>query len=236
MAVLIPAVWCAKASATALPSSIKENMTLTSAGSPYTGGSTTIEGGVVVKIEPGVKLTLGSMVVKGTLKVEGTAEEPVVFTGAKEASAGEWCTIQFESGSSESVIDHAEVKYGGGCGSGSIFLTKGVSPTIVNSTISHSSSYGINVEEGVALKSPTTASLQAAPTLSATRRGAPSPARSTSTGTKSKAGLSGTMPPSPRETNWWLGKRWAPTRSSEPRKLHSTTTAPISRRHHQQHA
>ena len=134
------------ASATVLPEKISENMTLTPAGNPYTG-SPIIQPGVTVKVEPGVKLKLGSLSVSGTLKVEGTAEKPVVFTGAKEEKAGEWCVIQFNAGSGASVIDHAEVNYAGACGTGAIYSIES-SPTIKNSTIAHSSNYGINVSKG----------------------------------------------------------------------------------------
>lgn len=41
------------ASATALPEKITENTTLTAAGNPYTG-STTIESGVTLDVEPGL--------------------------------------------------------------------------------------------------------------------------------------------------------------------------------------
>jgi len=134
------------ASATALPEKITENTTLTAAGNPYTGSST-IESGVVVKVEPGVKFTIGTLTVKGTLKAEGTAEEPVVFTGAKEASPGEWQSIKFEPGSGSSVLDHVEAKYGGGTTTGPIYIN-GSSPTIVNSTVSHSKGCGIQAMNG----------------------------------------------------------------------------------------
>ncbi|HEY2480446.1 MAG TPA: right-handed parallel beta-helix repeat-containing protein, partial [Solirubrobacterales bacterium] len=87
------------------------------------------------------------MTVKGTLLVEGTATEPVVFTGPKEATGGEWCSIAFLPGSGSSVVDHAEVKYGGGNCLGSIYI-EGSSPTIKDSTISHSADIGIEIESG----------------------------------------------------------------------------------------
>jgi RHS repeat-associated protein len=142
VALLVPSV----ASATVLPETIKENTTLTTAASPYTG-ITTIESGVTVKVEPGVTFKITRMTVKGTLNVEGTAEKPVVFTGAKEEKAQEWCRIGFEPGSGASVIDHAEVKYAGGCGDGGIAVN-GSSPTIKNSTLEHNASFGIKVTEG----------------------------------------------------------------------------------------
>jgi len=137
----------AAASATALPSTITENMTLTPAGNPYTG-SPTIQAGVTVKVEPGVKLTVGGMTIKGTLDVNGTAEEPVLFTGAKEEKAGEWGCLYFNAGSGTSVIDHAELAYGGTCGGGMVWVQEGASPTITNSTIRKSSSSGIRVDAG----------------------------------------------------------------------------------------
>lgn len=48
--------------ATTLPSTIKENTTLTPAGNPYTGSST-IEAGVTVKVEPGVVFKVGGLTV-----------------------------------------------------------------------------------------------------------------------------------------------------------------------------
>jgi len=135
------------ASATTLPEEIKENTTLTAAGNPYTGNPT-IKAGVTLTVKPGVKFTLYNMNVDGTLKVEGTAEEPVIFTGAKEATAGEWCSIDFRAGSGASVIDHALVKHGGGCGGGAIRVNGSASPTITNSAISKNSGYGVLVSEG----------------------------------------------------------------------------------------
>jgi RHS repeat-associated protein len=111
-------------------------------------GSVSVSSGATLKITKGVVLT-GSptMYVYGTLKVEGTAAEPVIFTGAKGETPGEWCHILFAAGSSASVIDHAELKYGGGCGAGTL-LVEGASPTITNSTIRKSSSDGIKVQGG----------------------------------------------------------------------------------------
>jgi RHS repeat-associated protein len=134
------------ASATALPSPITEDTTLTPAGNPYTG-STTIESGATLTVEAGVRLEPNLITVEGTLDVEGTEEEPVVFTGSKEEKAGEWCSIDFQSGSGASVIDHAEVKYGGACGGGEIRIY-GSSPMIENSTISHAKTYGVEAYRG----------------------------------------------------------------------------------------
>ncbi|MGE5335868.1 MAG: right-handed parallel beta-helix repeat-containing protein, partial [Nitrososphaerota archaeon] len=143
LGVLMPSA----ASATKLPEKITENTTLTAAGNPYTGSST-IESGATLTVEPGVIFKIYALYVKGTLKVEGTAEEPVVFTGAKEAESGEWCHVLFMAGSGASVIDHAELKYGGGCGGGMLWSQAGSSPTITNSTLRYSLHAGITVEGG----------------------------------------------------------------------------------------
>ena len=130
------------ASATELPSTITENTTLTAAGNPYTG-SPTIASGVTVKVEPGVKFTIGTLTVKGTLKVEGTGEAPVVFTSsAKEPKAGDWSNIKFEPGSS-GLLDHAEVRYAGYINSSAAIEITGASPTITHSVVRNNKWYGI---------------------------------------------------------------------------------------------
>lgn len=136
------------ASATALPSTITENMTLSAAGSPYTGTST-IQTGVTVKVEPGVKLTIMKLTVKGTLQAEGTAAEPIVFTSStKEPKAGNWQNIVFEPGSGASVIDYGEIAYAGLPVNSGAIEVKGSSPRITNSTIRNGAYYGIKVFAG----------------------------------------------------------------------------------------
>ncbi len=132
------------ASATALPEKITENMTLTAVGNPYTG-SPTIESGVTLKAEPGVKFNVGKMIVKGTLKAEGTAEAPVVFTtAAKEPKPGGWSYIKFEPGSGASVLDHTEVNYGASGEVGALEIW-GSSPKITHTTLRENESSAIKV-------------------------------------------------------------------------------------------
>ncbi|HWN73752.1 MAG TPA: right-handed parallel beta-helix repeat-containing protein, partial [Solirubrobacterales bacterium] len=128
-------------------------MTLTAAGSPYTG-TPTIAAGVTVKVEPGTHLTVGTMTVNGTLLAEGTAETPVRFTGVKEKEVGEWRSIFFKPGSSASVLSHVEVANGGWrdggystCNNGAITV-EGSAPTITNSTIRDACGSGIRVPSG----------------------------------------------------------------------------------------
>ncbi len=141
---LVPSV----ASATALPSTIKENMTLTAAGSPYTNsGSVKIESGVTVNAEPGAEVKVDELTVSGTLKTEGTAEKPVLFTSQTDTKAGQWKGIAFNSGSGASVLDHAEVRYTGSNAEAAIRVNS-VSPTIKSSTIHHNTRQAIYASGG----------------------------------------------------------------------------------------
>ncbi|HEU4705812.1 MAG TPA: hypothetical protein VFS64_01335, partial [Solirubrobacterales bacterium] len=123
----------AAASATTLPATITENTTLMPAGNPYTGTST-IESGVTLKVEPGVKFSSLSLKVKGTLNAEGTASEPIVVS----ESSGNYTPITFEPGSGASVLNHVEMTK-----VGSEFYVKAPiqinksSPTIENSTFTN---------------------------------------------------------------------------------------------------
>ncbi|HEU5104991.1 MAG TPA: right-handed parallel beta-helix repeat-containing protein [Solirubrobacterales bacterium] len=109
---------------------------------------------MTVKVEPGTHLTVGSLTVQGTLLAEGTAENPVRFTGSKEKGVGEWKAIFFKPGSGASVLDHVELANGGGMDSNSFTYNNGSvqieasSPRITNSTIRDSGGYGIRIPEG----------------------------------------------------------------------------------------
>jgi len=139
------------ASATELPSTIAENTTLTTAGSPYTAGEVTIAAGVTVEVEPGVRVVgikeLARIFVKGTLKAEGTTGSPIVFTGPKNEKAGEWRGLVFEPGSGSSTLNHVEVAYGGHLSRPAIEINDS-SPSILNSTIRGSANGGINIPKG----------------------------------------------------------------------------------------
>jgi YD repeat-containing protein len=115
-------------------------------------GGLTVAAGVTLKIAPGVFLMNPSTTVNGTLLAEGTASEPIVFTGANEELAGEWKGIVFAAGSGSSVLDHAEVAYGGSSSSSGMIEAKGSHPTITNSTIRKAKYYGIKVIESGAPK------------------------------------------------------------------------------------
>jgi RHS repeat-associated protein len=137
----------ASASATVLPATITENMTLSALGSPYTGTST-IAAGVTVQAGPGTVFKVGKLTVKGTLEAKGSAEKPVVFTGSKGASTGEWESIKFEPGSGGSVLDHVEVGFGGFIQNMAMIEINASSPTITNSTVRKARYEGISVVNG----------------------------------------------------------------------------------------
>jgi hypothetical protein len=128
------------ASASELPSTISSNTILTQAESPYSGSST-IEAGATLTVEPGVEFTSGGLVVKGTLDSKGTAEEPIVF-----GSSG-YGGFFFKAGSGASVLDHVEVN-GGGAMYGQAIKIENSSPRITNSVIRKSTWWGIYITSG----------------------------------------------------------------------------------------
>ena len=133
------------AAASVLPSVISEETMLSAAGSPYTGDST-IEAGVTVKVDAGVEFSGVNLTVKGTLLVEGTSSDPVVFTGGGRSA------LSFEPGSGASVVDHAQIlKAGGEYCCPNIYPAisiKGSSPTITNSVVHEAKAGAISITQG----------------------------------------------------------------------------------------
>ncbi len=96
-------------------------------------GYTTVGSNVTLVVDPGVIIKFADsklMGIKGSLKAQGTAENPIYFTSLKDDSiggdtnndgrntspeAGNWGQISFfgESIDSENIIEHAIVRYGG---------------------------------------------------------------------------------------------------------------------------
>ncbi len=109
-----------------------------------TGNTLTIKPGVVVKPKFGMQL-----IVDGTLRVLGTASEPVYLTSQRDDAVGgdtdgesslpgegDWGGIVFRAGSDDanSLVDHAVIRYGGSSNKGNINLFD-AAPSISNSTI-----------------------------------------------------------------------------------------------------
>ena len=78
-------------------------------------GQLTVPAGVTLTIPAGVELRFAGnyhLVVNGSLAVQGTESEPVVFTSnAAVPAAGDWAGIQVTSSATSVVIDHAVVEY-----------------------------------------------------------------------------------------------------------------------------
>jgi RHS repeat-associated protein len=115
----------------------------------------TIDAGQIVKFN-----TSGTqnLIVNGTLSVAGTAAAPVIFTSSHDSSAGgdllnlgnssgragDWGRIEFASTSTASVLDHAEVRFGGYDTLGEV-LVNGGQLALSNSEIRDSNAAGLRI-------------------------------------------------------------------------------------------
>lgn len=111
------------------------------------------EGGIIaagegdgLTIEPGVRLEFGANgglsfdADSAYLKAIGTAEAPIVFTGATEAP-GAWRGLYFDSNNVNNMLDHVELAYAGADAfnsngdKGGIIVWSGARLSVKNSTI-----------------------------------------------------------------------------------------------------
>lgn len=114
------------------------------------GKTLTIQPGTVVQFNSGTNLT-----VDGTLIALGSAGETIILTsyrdnsptgGADNAGAGDWGAITFNAGSSASVLDHAEVRYGGYSGGNLAAEVIDSGPlTLTNSVLRDSYNAGLRI-------------------------------------------------------------------------------------------
>ena len=72
-------------------------------------GKITVKAGVVIEFEDDAGLNVST----GSLKVEGTQSDKVVFTGVTKVK-GSWRGIMIESNSVNNIFNHAIISYGGG--------------------------------------------------------------------------------------------------------------------------
>ncbi len=125
-------------------------------------GDLTVPTGSTLVLGPGQIIKLGgfnsgnNVIVKGTLEANGTAAQPVVLTSKQDDSVGgdtnndgsksspqrgDWNGIQFTSTSTNSVLDHVLVDYGGN----PEVQASGSSPTIENTTFANASVLGVQL-------------------------------------------------------------------------------------------
>lgn len=113
----------------------------------YLNETYTVDEGETLIIEPGVTIYLEenvNIIVKGTLKAEGTEDEVITFT---RWNTTYWGSIRIFSPSTDSVIKHCKIEYAGWPEDetyGAVFC--GSEATISNNVISNSEDCGINCQ------------------------------------------------------------------------------------------
>ncbi|CAB1080308.1 hypothetical protein D1AOALGA4SA_7992, partial [Olavius algarvensis Delta 1 endosymbiont] len=165
----VDAVSAAPVNGTMVSGNITSNTTWTMAGSPYivTGDITvrhssyansdsysatlTIEPGVEVRFEKGTGLYMGKphssyswLAYWGALSVQGTVDNPVVFTSnATAPGLADWKGIYFRkwTGGSQSLLQHCVIEYGGHTHNANLYMDQASVP-IRDSVIRHSGGHG----------------------------------------------------------------------------------------------
>lgn len=106
------------------------------------GIALTIDPGVMVKFDSGVKLTI-----QGTLDASGTEGQPITFTSNQTTpAAGDWDVLKFEAGSSNSDLTWCVIEYA----TTGVFVYAGpgisnLNPSFTDCTIRNNSIDGIRV-------------------------------------------------------------------------------------------
>ena len=120
--------------------------------------------GATLIVQPGaiVKFNFGdnNLTVDGSLNAQGTSAQPIIFTSSSDDSAGgdtnnngpssgghgEWAAIQFNAGSTNNLLDHVEVRFGGGWSAIAAVMDKGGPLTLTNSVVRNSYTTGLRIE------------------------------------------------------------------------------------------
>jgi plastocyanin len=148
---------------TPLNGTINTNTTLSSAGNPYVvENDVTIAEDVTLTLQPGVIIKFNDhyddMFVNGTLRVLGTASNPVFFTSIHDDAHGgdtngngiatvpeadQWGAIWFNASSTNNLLDHAWIGYGGGFATSAMVNAYTSNLIIRNSTLAWSAERGV---------------------------------------------------------------------------------------------
>lgn len=117
-----------------------------------------VSGGATLTIMPGVTLKFAQdtgldIASDGRLDSQGTADNPIVLTGA-EAVRGFWDGVRmYHTNSTANKLDHVIIEYGGGYWDGNLWLDGSTnSPTriaITNTTLRQSASFGLRMNKDV---------------------------------------------------------------------------------------
>lgn len=152
---------------TTLSGIISHHTTWTKAGSPYIIENTvTVRAGVTLTINPGVIVKFNDhydhLDVLGRLDAQGTSLEPIIFTSiADDAHGGDtnadgnltkpgpdqWGAIWFKNTSSQNIISHAWIGYGGGYATSAMINVYDTDLQFEKNIVAYSAERGIFSEE-----------------------------------------------------------------------------------------
>jgi hypothetical protein len=129
------------------------------AGRHLVQGTIDVEGELVVSpcaivaMDPDAAIVVAN---SGSLRMEGTADQPILVTSSKaDPAPGDWREIDFYESSTDgdNVLRFVTIEYGGSAGYGQIWIDGGASVEIADATIRASADVGIYGEHGAALRS-----------------------------------------------------------------------------------
>ena len=126
------------------------NETWTLGGSPYVATcDVTVAAGCSLTVDAGVEVRFvaaAGLVIDGSLNVNGTAANAVVFQSSAVPHAGSWDGLRLQ-GSGQATIDHAAVSYA----VSGVYATGNAVMNLSGTSVDHSSSYGIYVDSRAAV-------------------------------------------------------------------------------------